>query len=312
VSVLTEAGLRQQLRCQDLAAMTDFTAPAGTIVTPAAKAWLIDHKLGLVVGERRVLRGPNSPPAARPGPDDRPGAGRPAGTSRPGGSGATGSRPIGSGSAASGSSGSGPDGLEPSPAAPVSALPEFRAPAHYTVLNGGQLETKPEHMTALRGDLLVMKDHPAIALRGQLDSLEAAILEAQVVFRRLGLEPGVAELGQVLRYVKNLLRAEVLEEPLGQISLFGWDDAELRARSHRPQDYYGLPHFATSVDDGEAVVRLNSLRTQAREVELAAYNAFKRSDGRPPEREDLILALNRLSSAFYLMMFKAKAKEYQS
>jgi ethanolamine utilization cobalamin adenosyltransferase len=43
-------------------------------------------------------------------------------------------------------------------------------------------------------------------------------------------------------------------------------------------------------------VRLNSLRTASRETELAAA-AFKDTDGKPV-REDIIKALNRISSRF--------------
>jgi ethanolamine utilization cobalamin adenosyltransferase len=44
-------------------------------------------------------------------------------------------------------------------------------------------------------------------------------------------------------------------------------------------------------------------------VELIAYDAFKGQDG-VPNRGDIILALNRLSSLFYVMMFRALTKEY--
>jgi ethanolamine utilization cobalamin adenosyltransferase len=168
---------------------------------------------------------------------------------------------------------------------------------------GGQ---KPEHMTSLRGDMLVSKDHPRIRLRGRLDGLQARILEAQILFRRLGQEKAVSDLGEVLGVVRAILRCEVLDEPLEQFLLLGMDEEEIRARSHRPKDYYGLQHFFASVDDGEAVITLNSLRTLVREAELAFYDAFKHEDG----RADLALALNRLSSVFYVMMFKAKTGEY--
>jgi ethanolamine utilization cobalamin adenosyltransferase len=93
--------------------------------------------------------------------------------------------------------------------------------------------------------------------------------------------------------------------------LFGMDEAELRSRSHTPKKYYGIQHFFASVEDGEAVVLLNCLRAEAREVELVAYEAFKTEDGEP-KRPDIIRALNRLSSAYYIMMFKAKTKEYDA
>ena len=49
---------------------------------------------------------------------------------------------------------------------------------------------------------------------------------------------------------------------------------------------------------GLRVARLNSLRTQVRQTELAAAQAF------PEGREDIIRGLNRLSSAVYILMLK--------
>lgn len=190
-----------------------------------------------------------------------------------------------------------------------SVLPDFEKPARFTGLAGGYYEEKPEHMTALYGNVLVTKDHPRIALRGKIDSLEAQIVKTQIAFLRLNLSRGVAALEEVLKYVQDILRCEVLNLPLEPLILFGMEENELRARSHTPKKYYGIPHFAASVSDGEAVVLLNELRTASREVELAAFEAFKQKDG-TPEREDIITAFNRLSSVFYVMMFQAKTGEY--
>jgi ethanolamine utilization cobalamin adenosyltransferase len=246
----------------------------------------MDRRIGLRIGDVQAIK---IPPKEEEDGEDGP------------------KEPAGAGADASTAPGSGPAG---SATEEPAALPPFTPPQRYECLGGGYLETKPEHMTALRGHLLVPKDHPLIALRGAIDSLEATILKAQVAFRRLGLDKGVAELGEVLAYVKAILRAEVLTEPLEEMPLFGLDAAELRRQSHHPREFFGIGHFFTTVDDGEAVVLLNELRTGARHVELVAYDAFKGADGRPCEREDIILALNRLSSAFYLMMFKAKLGKY--
>jgi ethanolamine utilization cobalamin adenosyltransferase len=261
MAVLTEAMLRARVHEMDFAAMREYRVPEGTVVTPSARAWLLDRKVDLVIGERSA-------------------------------------------------GGVAPRRPEPRPA--QSALPAFTKPDHFDVIDGSTVATKPEHLTALRGNLLVAKDHPVIRFRGQLDALEAQIIVAQVAFRRLGLERGVTELGEVLACVKNILRAEVLEEPLGEWQLCGLPEQELRERSHHPMRYFGIPHFAASVDDGEAVALLNALRTRSREVELAAFDAFTAGGTAAPERGDIIQALNRLSSAFYLMMFKAKTKEYGS
>ena len=272
MALLTETMLREQFGESSTPSITRYEVPAGTVVTPSARAWLIDRRVDLVIGSKVIFANPRADSN-----DTRP------------------SPPA-------------PDRAED----PVrSALPAFTPPEHFDVIDGSRLATKPEHLCALRGNLLVPKDHPQIRLRGRLDSLEADLLMAEVAFRRLGLAAGVAELEEVLGYVKHILRCEVLEEPFDRVSLFGWEDEELRHRSHHPQQYYGIVHFAPCVDDGEAVVLLNQLRTKAREVELVAYDAFAVGGVTEPTRLDLIRALNRLSSAFYLMMLKAKTGGYQ-
>jgi ethanolamine utilization cobalamin adenosyltransferase len=54
------------------------------------------------------------------------------------------------------------------------------------------------------------------------------------------------------------------------------------------------------------VARLYTARAYAREAELALYLAFPDAD----ERADLKLAMNRLSSAIYLMTIKYVAGRY--
>jgi ethanolamine utilization cobalamin adenosyltransferase len=73
---------------------------------------------------------------------------------------------------------------------------------------------------------------------------------------------------------------------------------------------------------GALSVRLNSLRTITRETELAAVTAFKgeRDPGSSGQncpwqdckRPDIVEALNRLSSLFYILMFKYLPKNYSS
>jgi ethanolamine utilization cobalamin adenosyltransferase len=60
-----------------------------------------------------------------------------------------------------------------------------------------------------------------------------------------------------------------------------------------------------SVRQGPVVARLYTARAYAREAELAAYVAFP-----DDARADLKLALNRLSSALYLMTVKYLAGRY--
>lgn len=180
----------------------------------------------------------------------------------------------------------------------------------YKTVFGANLDEKPEHMTHLHGNLLVFKDHKRIVLRGKLDSLEAKILETQVLCSKLELKALVKDLQEALDFTRNVLRCEVLDEKIEEFSLQGMTPEELREKSHHPQKYFGMPHFFPDYTMGEVVIALNSCRTKVRESELVAYEAFKGTYGEV-EREDLIKALNRLSSLFWIMMFKYRTGKYK-
>lgn len=185
----------------------------------------------------------------------------------------------------------------------IGILPAEQAKRERTrLLSGGWTEDKPEHMTHLNGDVLVPKTHPRIAFRGAMDNLEAELLLCQ-----LELQGEVREqAGQVLAFARYLLRCEVLEEPVRQETLCGLTLQEQRSHSHRPQDYYGQPHFMPEASDGRSILLLNRARTAARQAELAAVHAFSDRDGNPT-RVDLLTALNRLSSMIYILMIREKA-----
>ena len=186
----------------------------------------------------------------------------------------------------------------------IEILPAEEArPERYRLLGGGYAEEKPEHMTHLDGITLAPKTHPRIVFRGKMDTLEARLLAC-----RLAVPEFDRELGELLTFTRTLLRREVLGEPVGEETLFGLTEGELRKRSHFPQDYYGQPHFMPEAADGQKMVQLNLARCAAREAELAASAAFVTSDGQVT-RADLLRAMNRLSSAIYLLMIRQKRKE---
>lgn len=179
----------------------------------------------------------------------------------------------------------------------IPILPAAEAkPIRYRLLTGGYLEEKPEHMTHLSGDILVEKTHPRIQFRGKMDILESEILLCQLMLPQLR-DP----LQEVLDLARYLLRQEVLEQPLQPWKLGGMEDQTLRSHSHRPQEFYGQPHFMPDANDGETVLRLNLLRARIRETELAAAAAL-------PHREDLLQAMNRMSSYLYILMIREKSK----
>ena len=182
----------------------------------------------------------------------------------------------------------------------IEILPASEArPERYRLLNGGYMEQKPEHMTHLNGEVLVEKTHPRILFRGKVDSLEAELLlccaAAQGNIR--------AQLQEALGYTRNLLRHEVLEEPVKEMPLGGMDGAALRQRSHRPQEFYGQPHFMPEPEDNLLLLQVNRVRCAARAAELAAVAAFGDT------REDLLRAFNRLSSFLYLVMIQLKSNQ---
>ena len=158
---------------------------------------------------------------------------------------------------------------------------------------GGFFEKKPEDMTQLYGNELVLKNHPSILFRGKVDSLQSKILEIQVMADRHKSEKLIQELQEVLQYVRNLLRAEVIKEETKEICLFGLLEDEIRQMSHNPKKHIGVAHILPDYKMGEILIGLNAIRSGVREVELSSI---------PLDRKDITKSLNRLSSAVYVMM----------
>ena len=171
----------------------------------------------------------------------------------------------------------------------------------YPALDGGYYEEKPEHMTHLNGDVLVKKTHPRILFRGKLDSFQGDLLLAMQFCPK-----SKEALEEILRFSHGLLGAEVLEKPIEGDSLCGMGEEEIRRVSHFPQNTFGIPHFMPSSEDSLEILWLNRARCSAREAELSAVEAFSDRDGRIL-REDLLKALNRMSSMLYILMIKRKA-----
>lgn len=176
---------------------------------------------------------------------------------------------------------------------------------------GGYFENKPEFMTSLSGNKLVYKDHPKIELRGQLDSVQADILQTQFLAHKGKKANLVKDLDEVLSVIRNIMKAEILNEELIIDKILGMTEDEIRATSHNPKKYLGVEHdFYPKYDLGECYLALNSLRTRIRVVEISAIKAFKDNYG-SVERIDILKVLNRLSSCFYVMMLRLKAGHYK-
>ena len=180
----------------------------------------------------------------------------------------------------------------------------------YRTLFGADLQEKPEHMTHLKGNILVFKDHPRIIFRGYIDLLEAEITLAQQAAAGEGYRLLAEELEEVLSFVRQMIRFDVLGESVGEVRLCGLGPDQLREYSHYPEKHFGQPHFMVHYTDGPALLAVNKVRTVVRQTELAAYAAFRDADGNVT-RNDIILGLNRLSSLFWIFMIKLKAGKYE-
>ena len=180
-------------------------------------------------------------------------------------------------------------------------------------------DKKNETMTCLSGAFFVPKTHGRIIFRGLIDTLEAEVVEAQVLALELGEKGICGSLEEILDYLRALMAAEVKETPLAPPYLFGMDAEEIHRRSHGAfvsgEDGKAvLPSYA----QGPMAARLNTLRAKVREVELTAVRVFgSHSDYGPHgdpwphgEREDITLALNRLSSALWWLFCECVNKRY--
>ena len=158
---------------------------------------------------------------------------------------------------------------------------------------------KETHMTCLQREEMVAKDHPRICLRGRLDSIHAQCVLCAAVALREGNGEMAAEVEALGRRMQ-LLACEVKEQSVDQAFLA--DLAQWHSRSHGPMEAYGVPHFLPAPAKGETMAHINVIRTAIREAEREAV-ANKNF-----LREDLLLALNRLSSQAYGLMCALRAQ----
>jgi ethanolamine utilization protein EutL len=180
---------------------------------------------------------------------------------------------------------------------------------------GERFAEKPDHLTHLVDDTsLVPKTHPRIVARGKLDQLQSAVLDAQVAADEDGARALVGELGEILELARALVGAEVTGRPVPPPSLFGMASDELRDATHHTFELYGVPFMYPDVRQGPVVAKLGLARAVAREAEVAILTAFPPTGGAvtaPPARADLAHALNRISSALYLLTCRYVAGLYE-
>ena len=157
-------------------------------------------------------------------------------------------------------------------------------------------------MTSLSGNRMVPKTNPRIAFRGSIDTLEAEVIEAQVLASQQNEKKYCLWLGEILEYLRTLMAAEVREIPLSPPFLFGLDADEIQRQTHDTKASFGMDVPLPAYTQGPLAARLNTLRAKVREAELLAVRVFGPTDSGSADtaqREDIILAMNRLSSAFW-------------
>ena len=202
-------------------------------------------------------------------------------------------------------------GLSPSPA-PAPSPSAWDEPARFpVVLNGAlpicsecglPLAHKPEHMTQIDAGHFAPKTAARVGFRGRVDSLHGLVMLSAAVARRFELPELAGHLDTLAAYCREIMSAEYNLRPVAALTMMGKGEEELHRISHWPERYLGIPHLAPSPQDHEMLHWLNVLRTQTREVELAALQAFP-PGGLDPDEFGIGLnrAINRLSSAIYVL-----------
>lgn len=168
------------------------------------------------------------------------------------------------------------------------------------------LSEKPEYKTSLYGSRMVSKTHGRIVFRGALDTMEAEVLEAQILAAEMGENWYCQCLGEILVCLRNIMGCEVNNIPLPPVWLFGFSAEELRLKSQDVKNSFNMKeHPLPEYTLGKLAIRLNYLRARVRELEILAVRVFR-------SRIDIITALNRLSSAFWWLFCRYAADRVRS
>lgn len=169
---------------------------------------------------------------------------------------------------------------------------------------------KPEHMTQIHGNILVKKDDKRILFRGKLDTFASKWLVVEKEFESYENEKLNSDMESIAQLLKELVKAEVLDIQLKEVNVLGETLEKIKEISHNPKKYYGMPHlFDISAKNLLVTLKLNELRGLSRELEVSGVTAFSNEKG-IVEKSDILKALNRLSSAIYVMMLKSEKGEY--
>ena len=148
---------------------------------------------------------------------------------------------------------------------------------------------------------MVPKTHERIIFRGALDIFEAEIIEAQVLCARTRENEYRDALGEILSFLRSIMKAEVTNAPLKSFSLFGLSADELWEQSNNIHEVFGLA--SVPIPDYNLcplAVRLNYLRARVRRIEIHAIKAFGNKEEHPCG-PDIIKSMNRWISGLWCL-----------
>lgn len=165
---------------------------------------------------------------------------------------------------------------------------------------------KKEHMTCIRRGEYAPKDCRAIQFRGALDTLDAHFAYGAALARERGDEETAQKLYQLRGVSQKIMAADVSRMPLMDDSYMGMPGDEIHELSHNPKRL-GVEHMLGRTELSPVLAYVNLIRTAARTAEREAVGLFVH--GEEIEREDILQALNRLSSALYVLMCQIRAGE---
>jgi ethanolamine utilization protein EutL len=181
------------------------------------------------------------------------------------------------------------------------------AESPFRILDSGlALTSKPAGYTHLfDNQSLVPKDHPVIRLRGQLDLLQAQVIDAAVATSDCGHIDIKEDLREILIFLRGMLSAEVTGRPVPELTVAGFSAEELHHVSHQTTRFLGVGWVLPDPDMGPAVAKVNLLRAQARQVELAAEECLPSCDHMTvANRKAFLHGFNRLSNVLYVLTCK--------
>ena len=272
--VITEAALRDEFRAKE--EPSSYFVPKGKMLSPAAREYLHQQKIKIVTESRGGKYSPA--PEANETQVSR----------------------------------MQPQAQADMQQAPSAAVGDYERPSVYIDYESGAFYSeKPEHMTQLIGNKLVVKDHARIRFRGKLDSIQSLVVLNQVLISECcGNAKLMSDLDDVLHILREIMRCDVLGEPLVNETIIGYTHKELREMSHNPMKYFSVKQMVLpGYQLGKAYALLNQIRSAVREVEVSATRAYRIRN--IYERLDIVETLNRLSSAIHIMMSIYLAGEYK-